>query len=168
MIGTDTRVGLRIAALVAALVLAFGAGACGGSDDDGDAANVSAQDGAGQADGGGAATPEEEIRTLYTSFIQSMYKKDVKDMCGKITPEGQKRFVKQTEQLITTGKTCTSRLKAMLDAWELGESKPRIVKMDVNGDKATILTRTGDSERYPVTFVKANGEWKINGGWTGN
>lgn len=156
----DFRLRLRMMALAALLVLALGAAACGDDDDGGDGnATAKAQDGVDPA--AFDDTPDGQVRLSYAQFVDAFYDKDARASCALMT--------KKTQRAVAANGNggCEAGLKNYFTSGsELVKDRPRIVRLKITGSRAVAITQVKGSARYPVPFVKQDGKWKVNGGWT--
>lgn len=174
MMETDSRTKLRVATLVAVLVLALGAAACG-SDDDGDgdqgSQGASADKDAGQTGAtqqvAQTGSPEQRIRTAYAAFVDGFYKNDPAAICNGMTTAAQEKFGKQFAASNKKGDaSCESQMRILINSADsFSKNKPSIVKLKVNGNKATIGAKTKNSDTYTVPYAKEDGVWKVSGGF---
>lgn len=174
MMETDSRAKLRVVTLVAVLVLALGAAACG-SDDDGDGdQGAQASSASNDPDPSGTTqqvaqtgSPEQRIRTAYAAFVEGFYKKDPATICEGMTTAAQEKFGKQFAASNKRGDaSCESQMRLLINSAEsFSKNKPTIVKLKVNGDKATIGAKTKNSDTYNVPYAKEDGVWRVSGGF---
>ena len=156
-IATENRVKRRMVACAAGLLLAIGGAACGGSDDSADAGAE------GEATTGSTAerlddgTPRGAIRARYAEFTEAMYAEDATALCSMLS-----RSVKRS---IGDGDNCPATFRKYLSRTELSSNRPWIVRLELDGPRATAIVKTKNSDRYPVPFAKEGDEWKINGGF---
>jgi hypothetical protein len=144
----------RTAAMASvSLVLAVGVGACGDDDEGGDA-NASQQDAKTTTTAAQPTTPEGKVRALYASNIDATYAKDGKTVCDTLSASARKSLQQQAG-------SCEAWFKSTLGGNELSKNRPFIVKLNMQGNRARALVKTKNSNRYPVYFVKQDGEWKI-------
>jgi hypothetical protein len=153
----DGRRRHRALALLAVLVLALGAVACGDDGDGGDSPNAQGGDGETTAVDN---SPEGQIRSTYASFVDTFYGKDATAVCESLTASARKRVGRDHQG-------CEKRFQTLFDSTTLGRNKPYVVHLRVDGPRALALVKTKTSNRYPVPFQKENGEWKLDGGWGG-
>jgi hypothetical protein len=165
MVKRDARLGLRLIALLALLMLALGAASCGDDDDDGGngGGGDAAAQGQSQDDGGDPVpvdnSPEGQIRAAHTKFIEVFYEKDPGPICDLLSRKGQRDWTTKK------AKTCEEGVESFFNnIQDLGKKRPRITDVRVDGNQALANTRVKGSAVYPVPFIKENGEWKINAG----
>lgn len=146
---------LRALTLLAVMVLALGVAACG-DDDDGNTSNAAQKSESTTVDN----SPEGQIRSTYAGFIETFYGKDAKDVCERLTASARKRVGRGY-------KGCEQRFETFFKTANFGKNKPYVVKLRLDGPRALAFVKTKTSKQYPVPFQKENGEWKLDGGWSG-
>lgn len=144
----------RGAGLLVMLALALGAASCGDSED---------------ADGGGDAaaaerkqvfanTPDGRIRATYADFVDVFYERDAQAICDLMTQRTQRELAKQMRK----DKSCKSRVGFYFDNGSRPvKDKPKILRIKIKGSRAVAVTQVKGSRRYPVSFAKEDGEWKL-------
>jgi hypothetical protein len=148
---------MRSLALLGGLVLALGAAACGDDDaESGDSSNAAQQ--AEKRDF--PDTPEGQVRETYATFVDTFYKRQPRLVCESLTAAARK-------ELGQGHQGCEKRFDLYFDNTELGSNKPYIVKLKLEGRRASAMVKTRTSKQYPVTFSKENGQWRVSGGWGG-
>jgi hypothetical protein len=161
MTGRGGRWSPRGVLLVALLATTLGAAACG-DDGDGDKATAQGQGEGQPRETGDAApvgnTPEAQIRTAHEEFIKAFYSKDAESICSLLSRKGQRQWRKNA-------KTCEEGVKQFFGSIQgLGERKPKVIGVRVDGSRALARTQVKGSDVYPVPFIKEDGEWKIDAG----
>ncbi|HEX2160662.1 MAG TPA: hypothetical protein VHF88_02465 [Thermoleophilaceae bacterium] len=147
--------GAGLSAIAASAVLALGAVACG-SDDDADDGDAGA--GAAKAADTGAKRAAESgsgPRAAYAKFTDSIYSMDYEAACAQMTAKHRREVVGDGD--------CANRLRTLFRGRPPRGERPKVVAMKVDGNRATLRTRSEDSFRpYPIDFVKRGGEWKVD------
>lgn len=163
MIGLDGRVRwARMIVAAATVALALGAAACGSEDDDGGGGATAAGDTA-SGDAGGPASadpkdPEAQIRAAFAAYVDSVFAGDYEKTCGLVS-SAQHRILRKM------GGKCERQFRTLLGGEPPGSAKPRIVKLQVKGNKAKLRALTeGDAASRPLDFVRERGEWKVASG----
>lgn len=168
----------RSLALAAAILVAAMLAACGdsGDSDSGDGGQRAADVANGPVDGGpdgdagdakdaGDPEAEREIRALYAELADAFYGNDPEGLCSLLTKSAQQ----QLGALSEPPTTCVNRAREIIEQNQKGSpggGRPRIVSLTVNGDRARALAKAPRTLRYPVPFVKVDGTWKVDGGFT--
>lgn len=156
MIGTPARRAARLAPLAAALAIAVvGVAACG-SDDGADGSN-----------GQTASGDEQEIKAVYAKMTDSVYAGKSKVACTTMSRSAAREFGASFTNSTGGGDVANGCEAAMDYVHETirNNNRPRIVRLKIDGDRATAYAKTKNSDAYPIPFVKEDGEWRINGGY---
>lgn len=151
----------RYVALIVGLVLAVGVAACGSDDGSDDGTNAAAerqdarvQQSAGVLGDAKPGTPQDEIASVYVKHVDAYYTGAPKTVCETMT---------RAARAAVAGKgTCEQWVKSTLSGGDISPNRPYIVKLDLRGDRASALVKTKNSQRYPLTFVKEDGEWRVS------
>jgi hypothetical protein len=148
-----------VAATVAVCALGMGAAACGGSDDDDNSGDATANETSQRLPGditkdADPSTPEGQIGEVYVTHIGATYKKDAKRVCSTMTREAQATLARGAG-------SCAKWFNTTIAEGKLSPNRPYIVKLDIEGSRARGLVKTKNSERYPVVFEKEDGAWKL-------
>ena len=147
---------MRWLVLLTALVLALGAAACGDDAESGDSPNAAQQGETRDF----PDTPEGQVRETYATFVDTFYKRQPRLVCESLTAAARK-------ELGQGHQGCEKRFDLYFDNTELGENRPYIVKLKLEGQRASAMVKTKTSKQDPVTFSKENGQWRVSGGWGG-
>lgn len=139
----------RSARLVLPVLIAVLATAGCGDSADGDG-KTSASD---EESAPSAASPEGKIRAMYAAHVKALYAQDADKVCETFSSAARKELAQ--------GKSCDAWFKQTMAQGKLSPNRPYIVKVDVQGDRARGLVKTSSSQRYPVVFVKENGQWRF-------
>ena len=124
---------LRRVVLASVAVLALGGalGACGSSD-------------------------EDDVKDQVNSFRDAAKDKDAGKLCDTLSNQ----FIK--DQAGGSKETCEKALNASMDQLSKNaEKKFEITSVKVDGDKATVKTKTGDEGESTSQWVKEDGKWKL-------
>lgn len=166
MMGRGDRLGFRVAALLALLVLALGAAACGDDEADG---------GDGGGSGGGSvpqsqqpldpasfdSSPEGQVEAAHAEFINVFYTKDADRICALSSKKAQRQWRGKLD-------SCQAGVDAFFKGInKLAADRPRVIDVRIDGPRALAQTRVKGSKVYPAPFVKEDGQWKVDGGGTG-
>lgn len=144
----------RLSAAAAAAALAFGAAACGSDDDDGNEGGGSAAKAA-DTSGDRSQAPPGGPRAAYARFTESIYSRDYATACELMTAKHRREVVGQGD--------CAKSLRSLFRGQAPRGGRPKVIGMKVEGDTATLRTKSVDSFRaYPIEFVREDGEWKVN------
>lgn len=132
--------GMRLAALVAALTLGLLAAGCGGSDSPSD------------------ATPEE----VASDFFGAVQDQDAGAMCGLLSEASAQQAAEDED-----AESCEEGVEkafasadaeaglAALEGAEVGEAK-------IDGDTATVGVTSAEGQEGEFQMVKEDDEWKVN------
>jgi hypothetical protein len=132
------RLGKSRWALAAAIVVALGAVACGGSDDD------------------GGDTPQAQVEAAFAKYSEAQRNGDVGTACSGLTPAMQ--------EALARNKTCEAQMKQIGRFLPDDFPTPELVDVTVDGDTVTAKIRgNGLTNPDPFTFTKQqDGTWKIS------
>lgn len=159
---------VRALACSVALVAAFGAASCGGSDDsDGDGAaapaNAAADRGAqapgvnGNSSGPAPGTPEYDVRAGYAIFLSYLEVQSAAGACGKLTDAFRRRIGGGWEG-------CLRRVAALLAGGDVTKGDREVVSVDVHdADAATGRVKTAKGIQQ-LRFKRERGLWRIDAG----
>lgn len=115
--------------------------------------------------GCGGSSPEKVVESpekVVEKFFASATSADVDGVMKCITGEFEKGFLKEKEAA-KRGNEFEKFKKEMKEVF--GGHKIKVVKTDINGDKATVHVKADGNEESDVKLTKVNGEWKIEGGF---
>jgi hypothetical protein len=155
---------LRVVAVAAAAALALAIGACGGSDDGGGGDPDTGAGGTKPVSTEIGGSPEQQIKKTYDLLVKYIYSGQGERACDLMTPRIQRFF----ERSGKTTDSCAAFWEKIRSKLPKDDTRPRILSLKVNGNKAVAQTKHGQYEVYPVPFVKRDGEWRMNGGISGN
>ena len=157
----------RLSALAVALVLACGVAACG-SDDDGDDASAKNGDAAAtqETTPSGGSADEQQVRAIFDDMKDAFAKSNAEDICALMAKSAKRQVVLSTSE----GGSCETIFAKLFDSGDVTEDlEPKLTKVEVDGDKATVTAKSADKalggsdSKKPATasFVKEDGQWKV-------
>lgn len=150
---------VRLLALVAASLLAFGVAACGSDDgDSGGSSNAAAEDTGGAS--GASSDPKKQLEADYDQFVDNIYDGRWQQACDGYSKAYVKVYPKQLKIAGTCEKTMSGEYK------QIGAlPRPWVDKVVIkSGTSAVAYTKTrDDSLGNPIKFVKEDGAWKLDG-----
>lgn len=150
----------RVLALMAGLALTLGVAACGDSNDDGDG------DAAARSGSSSVSTAEKEAVTAAVKRMQDgFYSGSATKVCASLTPKARRETAVDSEGKRTSCRTNIGKLVKYFRANNKGERPalvPKVVKVTIEGDKATAMLREGHKDPYPFPLERTAGEWKVN------
>lgn len=139
----------RLVMIAAAVALALGAFACGGSDDGG-------------GGDGGRGGDAEQIESAYRGIIAAFEKGDAGAMCASMTDSTQRSI-----RTLSPGSRSCERTFAKLIRIDRTGNKPSPtpteVDVKVNGARATARIAFADGQPVRVPFAREGGRWKLDG-----
>lgn len=144
----------RLAATITAALLAAAlATACGDNDNDADAGPANTT-----ATGDRAPTSDQAaVRQTYQAIEQAIADANPKGVCSRMTSQAQAK----TATARPEATTCEQYVRlVMTNARQ--RIPPRLVDIEIDGNRATALVRVGDHPPYGVPFIKQNNTWKAN------
>lgn len=159
-----------LATAIAALV-ALALAACGSNNDNGDSGSPDQADNSTPAadtatnntDNDSNTTDdadddETQIKAVYNSLVDAVYKGDGKTACSHLTPKIRQELAKRDNT------TCAQYIQNALA--DPTKEHPRIYQLQVQGNRALAKAGTPKTNKYPVPFTKNNqGTWQISGGY---
>lgn len=138
---------LSLALVVAALVVV----GCGAGDGGGTAATPAT---------GGADAAREAIRARFDEMLAALQKVDGKAACPLMSGRAQQTFGAMAGDSGSCAKGFAKAFATGIDE----ASDPRVVRIDVAGDRAAVFARVpGSDVLQRAPFVKEAGEWKVHG-----
>ena len=132
-----------LALAIAATLLAAG---CGGSDER----------------SSGERSPDERaaVRAALKAAHDALYSAEAEEFCDRLSASAR---------AATTGGTCEEAVMAVvpqpLPERTIEDSRSTILSVRLEGDRATVRTRSSGGEILPVSLVKENGHWKMDAPW---
>lgn len=165
------RAGARAGAIGMVAALALAVGACGSSDSDDEpdgGGGVEQADVAEKPRSDASAAPaggsdEEQIKALYNEMLDAFEQQETEKFCSLMSERGRREITGFDRN---PGLSCEEEAARIMDADSSGrpdEERPFIASLRVNGDRARGFWKTSRSLRWPVQFIKQDGEWKIHG-----
>jgi len=160
---TYPRLPSRLIACGAALALALGASACGGSDDESNGGSENASTAPTTTDG----KPQTETQ-LARATIDRLYKghrdSDPSAVCAELSAPAQEQIIQG--ELGGEDVSCEESFEKFFEGSEGSEQKrttltAKVGKVRVNGKRAvaSVEFRTGSGK---IPLVKVDGEWKLD------
>ena len=151
--------GERLTGFAVAALLAVGAIAGCGGDDDGDAG--ASQDGGSEFVATGS--DEQQIKQVLQGIQKDFDNVDGVAYCDKVTKAEQKDIIGYGRNF-GKGETCVDVIEAVARETKLSgvEQKPTtFISAQVNGDRARARVKNGPRPPEWMPFVKEGGEWKV-------
>lgn len=152
--------------LLMAAALTIGAVACG-SDDGGDSGSDSEATAQSSSDGGDGATKnaaaeitgaeERDIETRVNRVQRAILTGDSALICQNLTDAARKAAAKRSSK-----GTCAHNFDQIAAGRVKGAEFPKVVKVEIDGDKADVTLRQNDGRSFPLEMVKENGEWRLD------
>lgn len=143
---------------------------------------VAACGGDGGGDDGGAPDPpaasgsdEQQIRAVIAWTGERLSEDDADAACGRMTVAAQRQMARRGKALAAVDEgyaergggagTCEQALGAVLESNIVEDYSPRILSIDIDGDRARVTADVShdDDERQHATLAREDGEWKIIG-----
>ena len=163
MRGMRDRLGYRVAALAALLVLALAGASCGDDDDGGDGSEnggaVAQAPSQGDVDPASFdSSPEGQVRAAHARIVNAIYSEHPERICQLSSAKARREWRGKSD-------SCEEGVKIYYDSIQsLDKNRPRIVKVRISGSRALAQTQVKGSNIYDSPFVKENGEWKLDAG----
>jgi hypothetical protein len=160
---SDFRLGIRVAPALALLVLCLILPACGDSDS-GAASGGGTQQTAGDEASNGDETPvpESAERKLVVKakkqLVDNLYAANAAAYCAGLTEHAASKLAGKS----TCEKTIRGLVPAPMPPAVRATYRERVVSATVDGDEAVIVSRGIDGGKDRATFVKEDGEWKLD------
>jgi hypothetical protein len=148
-----TPLKLRAAALATAAVLALGAAACGGSDDNGDGGNAS------------GGSDREQARATVEALYAAIADGDAERVCEQLNERAQNQLAEGG--LGKESSSCSESFQGFLDEAEKAGGlnltlKAKVKSVKVTGDTAVAqVTFGGQGRDGEIPLEKVDGEWKL-------
>jgi hypothetical protein len=154
----------RAVGALAAIVVTLGLSACGSGDDSsGQTSDQDKEAAATTTAGDSQGTPKEEVEAFIVGMQKDFVAGDGESFCDRLTAAGRQDAGK-FGQLIGRGSTCETMVRATAQAnREGGIPTPpnKIVSIQITGDRATAVVRTGDRPPGKIKLVNQGGQWKL-------
>lgn len=154
----DTQLGFRAVIVAGLLALCLPIVACGDSEE------------GTETEGAAAATaeklsPSEERKAVIKAkkdLEDALYGAQVEKYCAGLTPAAALKLAGGKQ----SGKTCVQAVKVFvprpLPPSVRATYRGRFVSVDVNGNKAALVSRGVDGGKDTSYFVKQDGQWKLS------
>jgi hypothetical protein len=130
-------------------------GACGGGDDDAGASDQTPADRSGLSELLAAGGEEAAVARSFTAFSKSLYAGKWEQACAMMTPAGRRQYA-------GGGAGCVGTF-SLLGAKALRRSKPKLLGVEVAGDKAVLKVKAPSGPRDRVRFERRDGAWMVAG-----
>lgn len=112
---------------------------------------------------GCGSSDEDQVRGVFADLQDAFVARDYDELCAVTTADAQ-NHIGQIGHEPPSGncKLEMRRLVGMARANPVEPAMPQIVRLSVDGDRATaiIATKTGSQTRVP--FAKEDGDWKVD------
>jgi len=168
------RVWARPVLLAAMIALVLGLAACGDSDDGGDGGGATAASNQNESDGGndnssssgdtndvaGGGSDEEQVRAVVANVQKAIVDKDSEFICENLTAESRKAATERSQRKSPNG-TCVENFDEIASARVKGAPFPKVTKVTVKGDKATVKLSEG-RYKQDLPVYKEGGKWKVH------
>jgi len=149
----------RVATLLALLLSILAPASCG--EDGGDGSDRQAASSAAESHVDPASFPETaegQIRSLHARFVNVLNGGDVESVCDLTTRKGQRQWAEGA-------KSCQEGVEVFYDsAAGPPQSRPRVLEVSVDGDRAVATTSSEGGGIYPARFRIEDGLWKVDQG----
>lgn len=118
---------------------------------------------AGPGCGGDDGNDEQSVRAAYTQLQGRFEARDSKGVCARIS----KAAKEQVGSLGHASPTTCARDVRQLFKWIKADpatrgSRPKVVRVAMDGNKATVTARLSENATAPVRFVDEDGDWKLD------
>lgn len=117
---------------------------------------------AGQGCGGGTdgEAEEKQVRSAYAQLQARFEAKDTSGVCARISRKAKR----QVGSMAHTQPTTCQRDVRQLFKWIKTDAtaRPKLLRVTVDGDKATVRTRLSESSTGRIPFVEEDDKWKLD------